>query len=706
MADFFDELLEWGRIDKKIINPNFAEENLKGELNEAQYQSVIDINNNCLVIAGAWSWKTKVLTSKIANLIFWYWIHPKEIFAVTFTNKASKEIKERIDLWNNKLGSNFNIRDFEWVGTFHSLFLKILKEEILHTADFFSIDWKTYKKRFSIYDSNDTKSLIKKIIKQNNLENLLEYKEVIAFVSRVKNLWFLPDSLGLSFENKDGNFEATIGNRDIFKKYVLVYKEYQKALLQSNAVDFDDLLLFPYLLFKKHPEVLAKYQSRYAYLLVDEAQDTNWIQFELLKLLTAKKNNYITFVGDDYQSIYGWRGAMMNNFLNIPSLWDNVKLYKLEINYRSREHIVQAGQAVIDKNAVQFQKQMSSHKKADATNAENEKVKVLKCPNSYKEAEQIVKLIKAMQEKKGNNWSDYAILYRKNALSQPFEQCLLEKGIPYIIYGGYKFFDREEVKDIISFLKIYLNPEDTLSLIRIIGLCGLKIGATTMAKLIDYSTLNNIDLPQLIKNIELYAKELKVNKGVITKLKGLDKFIDDIQAVGDSMTLIWFINYILSLIKYKEYLLNKYDRETADDKMENIGQVINLASSFEKTKVGTDAVEEFLNHVSLITDIKENNWNKNVVSLMTIHSSKGLEFDNVFIVGVEQEIFPSLQSTLNKKTLEEERRLMYVAITRAKENLFISHASTRLQWGMSTYSTESMFLNEIPYELKKEYLIQ
>ena len=704
MADFFDELLEWGRIDKTILNPHFAEENLKSELNETQYQSVIDINNNCLVIAWAWSWKTKVLTSKIANLIFWYWVHPKEIFAVTFTNKAAKEIKERIDLWNIKLQSNFNIQDFEWVGTFHSLFLKILKEEILHIGDFFTINWKSYKKRFTIYDTNDTKTLVKKIIKQNNLDTILEHKDVINFISKVKNLWFLPDSIWLDFDNKEGNFNETIWNRDIFKKYLLVYKEYQKSLLYSNAVDFDDLLLFPYLLFKKYPNILEKYQRIFSYLLVDEAQDTNWIQFELLRLLTAKKNNYITFVGDDYQSIYWWRWAMMNNFLNIPNLWDNVKIYKLEINYRSREHIVKAWQAVIDKNAIQFEKQMSSYKKTE--NPENEKIKILNCSNSYKEAEQIVSFIKAMQEKKQNNRSDYAILYRKNALSQPFEQCLLEKWIPYTIFGGYKFFDREEVKDIISFLKIYLNPNDNISLIRIIALSNLKIGASTINKLTDYSTLNNIDLLTLITNIEQYALDLRLNKGWITKIKGLNDFICDIQAVGNSMTLIWFINYIISLIKYKEYLLKKYDRETADDKMENIGQVINLASSFEKTKIGAEAVDEFLNHISLITDIKENNWNKNIVSLMSIHASKWLEFENVFIVGAEQEIFPSLQSTLNKKTLEEERRLMYVAITRAKDNLFISYANTRLQWGMSAYCSESMFLKEIPIELKKEYLIK
>lgn len=698
----FDDFLQESKNNLPIKDENFAEKYLKNELNDAQYKAVIDTDNNCLVLAGAWSWKTKVLTSKITNIVFWKGVPVGHIFAVTFTNKAAKEIKERLLSLQVKVGWNITANELKWIWTFHSLFMKILKDEI-KKLDFYSYWDSVYKKNFSIYDSNDVKSIIKKIIKEEGFEDVLDYKEVISFISKVKNLGILPDNENFNFENEEGNFKNTIGNRDIFNCYKKVYAKYQLTLLSSNAFDFDDLLLFPYLIFKKHPDVLKHYQKYFNYILVDEAQDTNWIQFELLRLLTKDWGNFITFVGDDYQSIYGWRGARMSNFLNIPSLWHNVKTYKLEINYRSRRYIVDAGQAVINKNETQFKKSMKSFKETEDN--EKEKIKVLDCANSYIEAKQIVDVIKAIKEKKNCKWSDFAILYRINAISQNFEQLLLEQGIPYIVYGWYKFFDREEIKDIMSYIKFFQNEKDNISLTRMINTPWRWIGKTTLNKIIELSQNKGIDVSTILNNIEMFAKEVKINKSTITKIKDFLSSMNRLKEILNQLTVEGFIQYLITYIKYQEFLESKYDYDTVEDKIANLSQLVNVASNIDKTKIWMEAIEDFLNHVSLISDTDNTNTG-DVVSLMTIHSSKGLEFENVFIVGVEQEIFPSIKNMLNKAKMEEERRLMYVAITRAKENLFISFSNVRMQWWQQTYSSESIFLEEIPNHLKKSYTIQ
>lgn len=647
-------------------------------------------------------------------------IRPQRILAVTFTNKAANEMKERLlglsDEIREYLDQNISqvspssansqdessmdfddlIEDFaqeattepdhthhrqvhvdrssmKRIGTFHSVFLKMLKEDIEH------LDlW--YTKTFGIYDSSESFSLIKKIIKDKGIEGEVEPREVKGFISKAKN-----EGIRYSSWKPGDDYEATMS---------LVYSEYQKELLKSNMLDFDDLLLLPYLLFERKPDILAQWQRRFDYIMVDEAQDTNRIQFELMKMLSGTSGN-ITLIGDDYQSIYGRRGALMENFLNVKQYRPDIIMFKLQTNYRSRPHIVQAGSHIIKNNTNQYDKDIQPHRSGD------NKILVFSHKDQLDEAINIMDLIAKFHEEKGHPRSDFAILYRTNGQSSVFENICVQEGIPYKIYGAFKFFDRQEVKDIVSYLKYLMNPRDNIALKRVINTPSRKIGKTTVKKLEDYALLHDRTIDDVIQHIQ--TSDIGLGTAAV---RNITWFVQTMQIIRNEMTHMTpstIIGLVAQKIRYKAYLVKKeWNEQAAQERYDNIGQLINMAEKYEST--GVEWLTELMDEIALLTDVAEQDEeNVDAVKLMTVHASKWLEFAHVFVVGLEENIFPLSNARLERKLLEEERRLMYVAITRAEDHLFLSHADSRMQWGKMQYNQPSRFVEELPADLIKRY---
>jgi DNA helicase II / ATP-dependent DNA helicase PcrA len=444
---------------------------------------------------------------------------------------------------------------------------------------------------------------------------------------------------------------------------------YQKQLLNANALDFDDLLLIPHKLFSTNKEVLAKRQEKFDYIMVDEAQDTNQIQFDLMLMLSGKCHN-VTLIGDDYQSIYRRRGAVMENFLNVKKYRDNIQIFKLQTNYRSRPHIVAAGQHLIAHNTNQYEKNIVAHREG------NDTIKLFIYGDEYEEARNIIKLIQKIKTDKAASWSDFAILYRMNSQSQVFEQMLVQEGIPYKIFGGFKFFDRKEIKDIISYVKCLSNTDDDMAVERIINTPSRKLGKTTIGKLKDYAREHQYSLYQVIQQIE--SSPIDINNGTKKTIKQFAHLLAFWSAGIASMKPAELIQKIVNDIQYHNYLRKDNTEAEADEKYANIGQLINFAQKFE-TK-GQDGIQGFLEDIALLSDPNESaDGQQDSVKLMTIHASKGLEFNAISIVGAEENIFPMSRAAFDSGELEEERRLMYVAITRAKNHLFISRATSRMR---------------------------
>lgn len=686
-----------------------VKEYLKTKLNEEQYNAAIDIDHSSLILAGAGSGKTRTLTYKIAYLICARGVNAQRILAVTFTNKAANEMKERlIELWRDfswiifqkgeekkELTESFDsfveqlnndnkksqstqqlsVKDLKRVGTFHSIFLKILKEDIEKLA-------MGYKKNFSIYDSNETQSLIKSIIKTKKRDEDIKPVEAKWIISKFKNKgWFAQQAL-----------ESAISDHD--EKIGEIYDLYTKELRKLNALDFDDLLLLTYKLLSSKKETLQKRQKSFDYILVDEAQDTNQIQFDLIKMLSGKCNN-VTLIGDDYQSIYGRRWAVMENFLNVKKYRPDITMHKLQINYRSRPHIVNASSHIIKKNSEQYEKNLQAHRKGE------DHIIILSHGDEVQEAHHVVGMIKKLKEQKNTKRWNMAILYRTNSQSQVFEHTLVTEGIPYKVWWGFKFFDRKEIKDIVAYLKFIRNMQDNISLKRIINTPSRKIWKTTIDNIEDYANKENISMFEVIKNIQ--KTEYSIPSGTKSKLKQFSTMIEFRSQWFPNITPALLITKIVHDIQYKEYLLKEEsDTQIAEEKYDNIGQLINMASKIIET--WTEWLDKLLDEISLMTDIVEDETNDvDAVKLMTIHSSKGLEFPAVFIVGCEENIFPLSRSSLDSKQLEEERRLMYVAITRAKDHLFISHTASRRQRGNTSYNPPSRFIQELPPDLIKSY---
>lgn len=688
------------------------QEYLASKLNEEQCKAALHTETSSLILAGAGSGKTRTLTYKIAYLMFGLGIKPSNILAVTFTNKAANELKERLielakefsqlDLWvqkevkkneiegdsiddflafvestaEKKSNISYWVNDFKWIWTFHSIFLKILKEDI---------EWleMKYDKNFSIIDADDSAKVVKDLLKKYNLEDVLKPNEVKWFISNEKNNWF----------------DAKMFESKVVSQYDMnmwkIYTEYQKELERSNMLDFDDLLLLPYLLFRKKPEILEKWKRKFLYIMVDEAQDTNRIQFELMKMLSWEDGN-ITMIWDDYQSIYGRRWALMENFLNVKKYWPDMQMFKLQINYRSRPYIVEAWNAVIKKNLKQYDKTVRSFRE------ENWKITIFENNTEMDEAANLIDLISKMKNsgKIQSRW-DVAILYRTNAQSSPFEQVLVQEWIPYKIWWAFKFFDRKEVKDILAYMKYLANPNDSISLKRIINLPWRSIWKTTLDKLEDYAALNWYSLNEVIENIDSVPE--KVTPQAKNWIMEFKQVIHEITDNRDQYSPAEAMEKIVKWIKYRAYLVKEHgSEEIADEKYENIGQLINLASKYvEKWQ---DAVRQFMEEITLLTDVAtDDEWNLDAIKLMTAHSSKWLEFPVVFIAWLEDNVFPLTNAMMEPNLLEEERRLMYVAITRAKDHLFLSYANSRMTWWQTRSNPESRFIAEIPLELVKRY---
>ena len=639
------------------------------DLNEAQKKAVLKIDGPSMVIAGAGSGKTRVLTYKIVHLIK-NGIDPFEILALTFTNKAAREMKFRISSMIGD-GESKNI----WMGTFHSIFAKILRFEA-HKIGFTS--------DFTIYDIQDSERLISSIIKEMNLDkDSYRSKTIRNRISSLKNSFI---SVNAYFSNSDLTESDNLSRRP---KTGEIYKEYTDRLIKSNSMDFDDLLLKTNELLNNFPEVLAKYQEKFKYILVDEYQDTNNSQYLIVKSLADKYQN-ICVVGDDAQSIYSFRGANINNIINFRKDYDDVEVYRLEQNYRSTKYIVNAANSVIDNNKNKI------HKEVWTDNEFGNKIQITSNPSDIAEARLISQKILSLI-KLENNYQDFVILYRTNAQSRVIEDSLRNSSIPYKIYGGVSFYNRKEIKDVLAYLRLLVNDNDEESLKRIINYPPRGIGQVTINKIIVGSKNNNLSMYNTIRSARKI--NLGLSNSAITKL---ENFIDQIEAFKIQNGKLSAFD-IADLVIRETKIIDELRKDESPEsivRVENIQELLNGIRDFiedqKEIAESKNNLSEFLSTVSLATDFDlDLNLSQDFVSLMSLHSSKGLEFKNVFIVGLEEDLFPSALSYNSREDLEEERRLFYVGITRAKKNLYISYANSRYRWGKLISCEESRFIEEI-----------
>ena len=686
-------------------------------LNNEQLQAVKHVFGPLLVVAGAGSGKTKALTHRIANLIENNAIDPYNILAVTFTNKAAKEMKARLEVllaqelainqfgqpWStlkeidqNQLRTNVyqdRLKDL-WIGTFHSLFSRLLRYDIEKYNDPEGLKW---TRQFSIYDETDSQTLVKEIVSQDmNLDpKRFDPKKIKRAISNAKNQCFTSNEL----EEKAG---------DHFEKIVAeAYKRYRISLSKNNALDFDDLLLLPVFLLRQNDFVRDYWHKRFQHILVDEYQDTNRTQYELIKLITAgntepqKFQNWedrsIFVVGDADQSIYSFRAAdfriligFQEDFKNGCDNEEKASLIKLEENYRSSSNILNAANSLIENNTERIDKVLR------ATKEKGELLKLLSCDDEISEAEAITSKLKSLNNSNQKPiWKNFAVLYRTRAQSRVLEESLVRWQIPYTIFGGLRFYDRREIKDAIAYLKVLVNSADNVSLLRIINVPRRGIGKTTIQKLVDLSNKLNIPLWEVLNDKQ------SIEETIGRSSKGISKFtelMNDLLCYLENSGPAQLLQLILEKSGYLSDLLNS-GTEESEDRRNNLQELINAATQYEEETENGD-VEGFLSTAALTTDNDTKKNNPNSVTLMTLHNSKGLEFQNVFITGLEQGLFPSHRSVDTPSLLEEERRLCYVGITRAKERVFLSHARERRLWGgMREATIPSIFLSEIPEDL-------
>lgn len=640
-------------------------------LNGAQLAAVKNTDGPALVIAGAGSGKTRVLTFRIAHLMEKN-VAPYKILALTFTNKAAREMQERI---HSVLGDN-SARDL-WMGTFHSIFARILRYESENLG---------YPSDFTIYDTVDSKSLLKSIIRDLKLDDKI-YKvgDVLGRISSAKNKLITP----VAYYNDARIRHADEANRR--PMLAEVYKRYASRCKKAGAMDFDDLLLNTNILFRDFPDILAKYQQRFDYLLVDEYQDTNFAQYLIVKKLAEGHKN-VCVVGDDAQSIYSFRGAMIENILNFKNDYPNYNIYKLEQNYRSTQNIVNAANSVIDKNSGQIKKTIFSEKE------DGDLIHIGKALTDIEEGFMVSSSIFDTVHSEHLNYSDFAILYRTNSQSRIFEEALRKRNIPYKVYGGTSFYQRKEIKDVISYLRMLVNPKDDEAFKRVINYPARGIGKTTVGKIEEFATARDISLWEVIGNIASYNNILKLNAGTIRKIGIFQSLINEYQQKLETTDAYQLALDISSASGVMKDLHNGTSPEERS-KYENLEELLNGIRDFVDAAIEEDSetsLSHYLENVSLLTDTdKEKDEDRNKVSIMTVHSAKGLEFKEVFVVGCEEELFPSNMVKDDPKGLEEERRLFYVAITRAMEKVTLSYAKSRYKWGNATDCTPSRFLREI-----------
>ena len=643
----------------------------KKELNEGQYNAVQYCDGPSLVIAGAGSGKTRVLTYKIAYLLEEQAYDPWNILALTFTNKAAREMKERIA---KQVG--IKRAQYLWMGPFHSIFLRILHYE--HERIGFNAN-------FTVYDASDSKSLIKAIIKEMDLDDKTYKPGLIEErISNAKNRLVTPQQYLDNDDLQEADRDAKIS------KTGEIYRRYWNRCRQANAMDFDDLLFYTYLLFREHPDVLAKYQQQFKYILVDEYQDTNYAQ-HCIVLQLAAQHQRVCVVGDDAQSIYSFRGAEIDNILNFTRQFDGAKIFKLEQNYRSTQTIVEAANSLIAKNKRQIQKDVFSEKE------QGERIYVTEAYSDVEEGDIVASQISKLHRREQVPYDEIAILYRTNAQSRIFEEVMRKKNIPYRVYGGLSFYQRKEVKDVIAYFRLVVNPNDEEAFKRIINYPTRGIGDTTVAKIIGAASQHGVSLWDVITQPTAY--ELNVNKGTLTKLEGFRALINSfIEKVGNTDA------YELgaSIIKASGIMAELMQDRTAENmsRQENIEELVNGLQDFTQTHREEDNehiyLTDYLSEVSLLTDQDSDKGNDDAkVTIMTIHSAKGLEFGTVFVVGMEENLFPSPMCTNSIKGLEEERRLFYVALTRAEEHCYLSYAKSRFRYGKMEFCTPSRFIRDI-----------
>ena len=617
-------------------------------LNEWQLEAVKTTDGPLLILAGAGSGKTRVLTYRVAYLVNEHNVDPYNVLAITFTNKAAKEMKERI---LSILGPKaFHIQ----ISTFHALGVLIVKENYEKAG---------YKANFTILDSDDSLTLIKKILKNFNLDpKIYNPKAIRNQISGAKNQLLTA---------KDYERYATTEFEQIVLK---VYQAYEDRLIINNSLDFDDLLMLPIKIFRKYPEVLKHYQERFKYILIDEYQDTNEAQYTFVKMLSAKYKN-ICVVGDNDQSIYSFRGANYHNILNFEKDYPDCKVIMLEKNYRSTKNILNAANGIIKNNKERKDKNLWTD------NDTGSKVKYHRAYDEKDEAFYVGNQIKELLNK-GVKLSEIAVLYRTNAQSRNMEEVLLRENIPYRVIGSFYFYNRKEIKDLIAYLKVIYNPDDDISLLRVINVPKRGIGDKTIQNLTEVANTLNTSLFEAIKS----GKEL-LFKETINKLKEL----------SEKSSLTELVDAILEQSGLRNELVSEKTLE-ADIRLENLEEFKTITKNYEENK-GIVSLDEFLNEISLVSDVEEYRNRDDVVTLMTIHSAKGLEFNNVFLIGLEEGIFPHQAAFFDSNELEEERRLCYVAVTRAKENLWIINAKRRTLYGLDSVNPPSRFINEIEREL-------
>ena len=640
------------------------------QLNEAQLAPTLQKEGPMIVIAGAGSGKTRVLTYRIAYLMS-EGVDPFNILSLTFTNKAAREMKTRIaSIVGDSEAKNL------WMGTFHSVFAKILR---------FEADKLGYPSNFTIYDTQDSQRLISSIIKEKKLDkDIYKYKQVQSRISSYKNSLI---TVKAYFQNPDLKEADVMSKRPEMGE---IYKEYVSRCFKAGAMDFDDLLLKTNELLTRFPEVLAKYQDRFRYILVDEYQDTNHSQYLIVRALSDRFQN-ICVVGDDAQSIYAFRGANINNILNFQKDYEDVKLFRLEQNYRSTKNIVNAANSIIEKNQTKLDKVVWT------ANEEGERIVVNRSLTDGDEGRYVASSIFENKLQNQSKNGDFAVLYRTNAQSRSIEDALRKRGLEYRIYGGLSFYQRKEIKDVLSYLRLIINPADEEALKRIINFPGRGIGQTTMDRLIVSANTHNKSIFEILK--ELHQLPININGGTKTKLQNFTTMIESFQVMSQTANAFDLAEHVCKA----SGLIQEFKKDGTPEgisRMENIEELLNGIKDFvegqQELAEASGSLAEFLEDVALATDLdNEEGEDSDKVALMTIHLAKGLEFEYVYIVGLEENLFPSAMSMNTRSELEEERRLFYVALTRAEKKAYLTYALSRYRWGKLVDAEPSRFIEEI-----------
>lgn len=632
------------------------------ELNEPQAAAAMHTDGPVMIIAGAGSGKTRTLTYRLAFIIDQGFADPFEILALTFTNKAAREMKERIMALVGDDARNI------WMGTFHSVFARILRIEAEKIG---------YTRNFTIYDTDDAQSMLRKVIESLKLDpKKFKPKVLYNHISSAKNALVDPDNYALQYVHD--SFTNSIAR---------IYKIYQTQLFDSNAMDFDDLLFKPIELFERNPETLAKWQRRFKYIMVDEYQDTNHAQYMITKLLAQEHGN-ICVVGDDAQSIYSFRGANIQNILNFQKDYGDTTLFKLEQNYRSTKSIVGAANSIIERNKTQIPKVVFTE------NAQGDPIRILEAATEQDESKQVTDSIREQKMRNSYMHKDFAVLYRTNAQSRAMETELRRANIPYKVFGGLSFYRRKEIKDILAYLKLAINPKDQASLLRVVNYPARGIGKTTMDRVIVIADEQGVGPWDILQNADAYPQLGRARKS-------LNSFVLLVKTCGvkaKQQTAYEAANFIAKQSGILKELHQENDAESLN-RWENVQELLNAAKEFtEDPDNDANTLDAFLAEISLFTDQDAEHEDPDFVTLMSIHSAKGLEFPSVFVVGLEEDLFPNSMALQSREDLEEERRLFYVAVTRAKEKLALSYAKSRYRYGSLAFNEQSRFLSEIDPE--------